>query len=193
MSVLTAQYESKEDFNILTNYISYDTYINIGLNDYIYQKYKNVYISIYDPASSTEPETECEGLFLSVPALSAKQFASEKLSTMYLEHLDFLNQVSTGEHPPIAPDTASQAITAWRQIWKASEYKMPVPAAATGPDGEMFYVWNAGRYHLELEIIPGRPAEFFYRDRETGEFWGEDYEVGEPLPAGIISMLPLFQ
>jgi hypothetical protein len=57
----------------------------------------------------------------------------------------------------------------------------------------MFYAWNCGRHHLELEIVPGRPAEFFYRDRETEEFWGEDYEVGAPLPAEVVSKLPLFQ
>ncbi len=119
--------------------------------------------------------------------VSAKAFA------MHMEHLEFLRQVSTGESPSISTDTARIASAAWRLIWKASVYKIPVPAAGTGPDGEMFYAWNAGRYHLELEIIPGQSAEFFYRDRETGEFWGEDYEVGAPLPARIVSKLGLFQ
>ena len=124
---------------------------------------------------------------------AARQEMSAKAFTMHMEHLSFLKHVSTGERPSITPDTARSASTAWRVIWRASDYKMPVPAAGTGPDGEMFYAWNAGRYHLELEIIPGQPAEFFYRDRETGEFWGEDYEVGAPLPAKIVAKLGLFQ
>jgi hypothetical protein len=45
---------------------------------------------------------------------------------------------------------------------------------------------------LELEIIPGQPAEFFYRDRESGELWAEDYAIGDPLPATAISKLKLF-
>ncbi len=124
---------------------------------------------------------------------TARQELSAKAFTMHMEHLSFLKHVSTGERPSITPDTARSASMAWRLIWKASDYKMPVPAAGTGPDGEMFYAWNAGRYHLELEIIPGQPAEFFYRDRETGEFWGEDYEVGAPLPPKIVAKLGLFQ
>lgn len=116
-----------------------------------------------------------------------------KAFTMHMEHLDFLKQVSTGENASISPDMARSANMAWRLIWKASDFKIPVPAAGTGPDGEMFYAWNAGRHHLELEIIAGQPAEFFYRDRETGEYWGEDYDVGSPLPAKIVAKLGLFQ
>ena len=68
---------------------------------------------------------------------------------------------------------------------------MPVPAACTGPDGEMFYSWDRGHHHLELEIIPGKPAEFFYRNRETEELWGEDYIVGNALSAEAIHKLKL--
>jgi len=124
---------------------------------------------------------------------SPRHMYSAKNFVMHLDHLSFLKRVSTGEDPPITPETARLASNAWRIIWKASDYKMPVPSAGTGPDGEMFYAWNSGRHHLELEIIPGQPAEFFYRDRESGEFWGMDYDIGATLPAMIISKLTLFR
>ena len=127
------------------------------------------------------------------PGQLARQLLTAKAFTMHLEHLNFLKRVSTGESPPITPETALRASKAWRLLWKASDFKIPVPSAGTGPDGEMFYAWNAGRHHLELEIIPGQPAEFFYRDRESGEFWGEDYETDKPLPAGVVSKLALFR
>jgi hypothetical protein len=108
------------------------------------------------------------------------------------EHMAFLKRVSMGENSPITPQTALLAQKAWQKIWKATDCKMPVPAACTGPDGEMFYSWDCGRHHLELEIIPGKPAEFFYRDRETEYFWGEDYNIGESLSPEAVEKLKLF-
>jgi hypothetical protein len=121
------------------------------------------------------------------PMLSAKSLA------MDVKHQEFLNRVSTGDDPPITPETASLAAKAWHIIWLASEGKMPVPAACTGPDGEMFYSWDCGQHHLELEIIPGQPSEFFYRDRNTEQFWGDDYAIGDPLAAEVLQKLPLFR
>jgi hypothetical protein len=110
----------------------------------------------------------------------------------HLQHLDYLKRVSTeGNPPPITQETATLARKAWQAIWIASRFSMPVPAACTGPDGELFYSWDRGRHHLELEIIPGQPAEFFYRDRETEQFWGEDYNVGDRLPAEMVEKLKL--
>ena len=142
-------------------------------------------VPIEQPKRSASPQASL------VP--TAKQISSAKKFTMHLEHLNFLKRVSTGECPPITPETAHLASKAWHIIWKASDYRMPVPSAGTGPNGEMFYAWNSGRHHLELEIIPGQPAEFFYRDRESGEFWGMDYDVGATLPVTIISKLTLFR
>lgn len=109
------------------------------------------------------------------------------------DHLAYLENVSTqGAHPPITRETASQARQAWWDVCDAAGITLPIPAACTGPDGKMFYSWDRGKHHLELEIIPGQPAEFFYRDRETGYLWGEDYTVGDPLPAEAVQKLKLF-
>jgi hypothetical protein len=123
----------------------------------------------------------------------AEQNSSAKSFILHWEHKNFLTRVSTGERPPITRETASLATMAWHLIWKASDYTMPVPAACTGPDGKMFYSWDHGRHHLELEIIPGQDAEFFYRDRETGQLWGEDYRIGDPLPAEAVAKLRFFR
>lgn len=100
------------------------------------------------------------------------------------EHADFLERVSS--------TTANLAATAWRLVREASGGRMRVPDAAAGPDGEMFYSWDDRRHHLELEIISGQPSEWFYRDRETGDFWGEDWSLGEPLPEKAVVALELF-
>lgn len=74
----------------------------------------------------------------------------------------------------------------------ASDHRLPAPASCSGPDGVMFYSWDRGRYHLEIEILPDDTAEFFYRDRETEEFWGVDIAVGDPIPTKVVEILGLF-
>ena len=97
-----------------------------------------------------------------LPMLLEKRSAAgqpAKPFVKHLEHLDYLKRVSTeGNPPPITLGTATSARRAWQAIWQASGFSMPVPAACTGPDGEMFYSWDRGRHHLELEIIPGQPS-----------------------------------
>lgn len=110
-----------------------------------------------------------------------------------LEHLSYLHRVSTELDPPlITPRTAELAAKAWAAICMESGFQVPVPAACTGPDGEMFYSWDRGRHHLELEVTPGKPAEFFYRDRETEQLWSEDYEAGKPLSPEAAEKVRLF-
>lgn len=111
---------------------------------------------------------------------------------MHTEHLAYLRVASTGDHPLIASETASLAALAWNLIQEASEGKASVPAACTGPDGQMLYSWDCGRHHLELEIYPNKPAEFFYKDRQTRELWGEDYNVGDPIPDEAVEKFRLF-
>jgi hypothetical protein len=110
-----------------------------------------------------------------------------------MQHRDYLHRVSAGAHAPISLETAANAMKAWNAIWAASGGAMPVPAACTGPNGEMFYSWDRGRHHLELEIVPGKAAEFFYRDRETEELWTEDYAIGEALSPAAIAKLQFFK
>jgi hypothetical protein len=108
-------------------------------------------------------------------------------------HEKYLREVSSmGELSPITPETALVARRAWRAILEASRFRMPVPAACTGPDGQMFYSWDRDRHHLELEITADRPSEFFYRDRETDELWGEDYNIGEPVSDEAVQKIGLF-
>ena len=111
---------------------------------------------------------------------------------VWVEHLDFLKRVSSGDEPAITPETASRAAIAWREIWSASGGKIPVPSACTNADGKLFYSWDSDRYHLDLDIIPGEPAGFFFCDRQTDEYWYEDYQIGSPLPEEVVAKLNHF-
>lgn len=123
---------------------------------------------------------------------AARIVAIHKVVKMHMEHLEYLRQASTGDCPLLTLETALMAAKAWNLIWSASGGKMPIPAACTGPDGQMLYAWDHGRHHLELEIFPNKPAEFFYKDRETRELWNEDYNIGDPIPAEVVQKLGFF-
>ncbi len=131
----------------------------------------------------------------SSPARAARQMVSVKAFkafAMHLEHLNFLKRVSSGAEAAITPETASRAAKAWRQVWVASGRKIPVPSACTNADGKVFYSWDSGRYHLDLDIVPDEPAGIFFCDREKDEYWYEDYQIGSPLPKEVIAKLNLF-
>jgi hypothetical protein len=109
-----------------------------------------------------------------------------------LKHLSYLQKVSRGESPAISVQTARIAREAWLAIRQATDFEMPIPAACTGPDGQMFYSWDKAKHHLELEIFPDMPAEFFYRNRQSNELWGEEYVIGEPLPSDAVAKFKYF-
>ena len=122
--------------------------------------------------------------------MNANETATVVLAERTDEHFAYLDEcVRNGL---ISEETKSQARLAWIMIEGCGD-RIPVPAAVTGPDGEMFYSWNRGPHHLELEIIPGQPAEWFYRNRETEEYAGDDWTVGEIFPKGWFHKVRLFQ
>lgn len=108
------------------------------------------------------------------------------------EHFVYLSEISRGQNASISPQTASEARQIWYDLWAASGFALPVPAACTGPDARLMYAWDRDEHHFEIELIPGEPTELFYRNRQTGELWGEEYTVGHPLPQGTAAKLRLF-
>lgn len=87
---------------------------------------------------------------------------------------------------------ANRAVWLWSLILSASQEKMPIPCIGIREDDQIFYYWNTERYHLKLEINPDMSAEFFFRDRETAEFWGVDCEDDKVFPPRIIDTFHLF-
>jgi hypothetical protein len=91
----------------------------------------------------------------------------------------------TGE---IAAHTATLALQVWNDLHKATS-SLPVPDAAPGPDRQLLYTWNQGEHHLEFEIFPAEPAEFFYLNRATHISWEESYVIGSTLSDAILKHL----
>ena len=73
--------------------------------------------------------------------------------------------------PLITIETANKSWQVWLML--KENVDLPAPSAATGPDGIMFYSWDKGEHHFEVEIFPDDSTEFFYRNRMTGEICGD--------------------
>ncbi|TXH18523.1 MAG: hypothetical protein E6R03_01940 [Hyphomicrobiaceae bacterium] len=48
------------------------------------------------------------------------------------------------------------------------------PSVSTG-ERSVFMSWDNGHHHLEAEVEIGKPNEWFYRNRDTGEIAGDTF------------------
>ena len=87
---------------------------------------------------------------------------------------------------------ADQSWALWKQLHSAMDGELEVPSAMPGPNNELMYTWRHGDHYGELEIFPDDRAEFFYKNRLTGELWDADYTVGNPVPDLVLGKLRLF-
>lgn len=92
----------------------------------------------------------------------------------------------------IDPTTAAMAWDAWKALSEVTQRSLPVPDAAPGPNGELLYTWDKAEHHLELEFARDGSAEFFYRNRESGQLWGAEYTTGALLSQEVEEKLRIF-
>ncbi len=94
--------------------------------------------------------------------------------------------------PPVTRETVDRALDAWNLICAVTVNRMPTPDVCTGPDGQIRYSWDMGRDHLEVDFIPGKPAEWVYRDSVTGCSWRENREIADWSPGEIRGAMSAF-
>jgi hypothetical protein len=116
--------------------------------------------------------------------------APDKIHTL----VRYLESISSGDkdQQAITPETARLALRAWAQLATAMDYRMPVPNACAGPNGELLYTWDRREHHFELEVFPDGHAEFFYANRLSSDVREADYQVGDPVPVAALPELQFF-
>ena len=124
-------------------------------------------------------------------ARAARQMVSAKAFAMHLENLNFQKRVSSGDVAAITPATAARGEGLAPDLGSLRRQDSR-PSACTNADGKVFYSWDSGRYHLDMDIVPDEPAGIFFCDREQDEYWYEDYQIGSPLPEAVVAKLNLF-
>ncbi|MGK5087940.1 hypothetical protein WDW86_10310 [Bdellovibrionota bacterium FG-2] len=67
---------------------------------------------------------------------------------------------------------------AWQEFARASGAGTPIPDACSGGEGEIHFNLDTENHHLELQFSDDGKAEIFYRDRESGLIWSDEYDIG---------------
>jgi len=88
----------------------------------------------------------------------------------------------------ISRKVGQESLALW---FAARDVGLPVPAACSGPDGQMCYSWDKGRHHFEAEITPNEPVYLFYRDRDTESIWGEEHKIGDKFSEEALQKISL--
>lgn len=69
---------------------------------------------------------------------------------------------------------------------------LEVPDASLGEAETLMYTWSKGEHYLECEIFSDKQIEFFYRNRDSGELWGEDTTLEHHISPEAVERLSLF-
>lgn len=72
----------------------------------------------------------------------------------------------SGKNKSISPADAGRAWIVLCELFEVAPGPMDWPNVAFGAGGEVFFSWNPGRHYFEVEVIPGEPIGYTYRDRK---------------------------
>lgn len=120
------------------------------------------------------------------------QAVENRDATSVAKHSQYLDEISRGPDPLVSPTTSKSASLAW-ELLREQNPRLPIPASGVGQDGEILYTWNNDDHHLELEVLPGGTAEFFYMNRRTDALSEGRYHVGDGIPQWVVEKLHWFE
>ena len=77
-------------------------------------------------------------------------------------------------------------------LFQARGQWLEVPDACPGSKNNFMYTWSKSEHYLECEIFGTGEIEFFYRNRNTGEVWGDDTTLEQGFSGDILDKASLF-
>lgn len=83
----------------------------------------------------------------------------------------------------------------WQKLnnwFETRELHLEVPDACPGFRDNFMYTWSKAEHYLECEIFGTGEIEFFYRNRKTGQVWGEDTTIDQGFSTDILHKARLF-
>jgi hypothetical protein len=78
------------------------------------------------------------------------------------------------------------------KIFSKRGFYLSVPDACPGEHDNFMYTWSKDKHYLECEIFGSGEVEFFYKNRETNDVWGEDTVLEEGFSSNILDKIALF-
>lgn len=114
--------------------------------------------------------------------------ADDNLST-------FLDHLASGDDPVVTVFMVETLMRCWEQF-RGVAHDFPSPDVSAGPGpgphGLLMFHWDRPPHYLSAEYGSEEPVYLFYRNHETGEFWGEDWVPGDPVPEQAVQSLRFF-
>lgn len=164
-------------------------------------------IAVYNLAQSvghqanfikTDPQ-ERRGRFLSPPITDLsnnlpihKKSEATKLR-LYLDSLK--NEVREARDANFSERVLNLSWSVWKalkSLFEATGRCLEVPDACPGSKDNFMYTWSESEHYLECEIFATGEIEFFYRNRKTGEVWGEDTTLEQGFSTDILEKASFF-
>lgn len=116
----------------------------------------------------------------------------EKLR-LYLDSLrSEARATGESEFSVAALDTAWQVWIILRNYFLSKGLCLEVPDACPGKQDNLMYAWSKAEHYFECEIFGTQEVEFFYRNRNSGEVWGEDTTLEQEFSHTIFDKAALF-
>jgi hypothetical protein len=101
---------------------------------------------------------------------------------------EFLDSLASLEEYPA--EQVRRVQDAWEHLVKQLGEISP-PRAQANEDGGFSMAWDRDEHHLEIEILPSGIVEWFYRNRETDEYEGDEGIDIDDLPRQVVRYLKL--
>jgi hypothetical protein len=112
---------------------------------------------------------------------------------LYLDSLK--NEVREAREAKFSERVLNLSWSVWealKSLFEAKGLCLEVPDACPGSKDNFMYTWSKSEHYLECEIFATGEIEFFYRNRNTGEVWGEDTTLEQGFSTDIFDKASLF-
>ncbi len=110
------------------------------------------------------------------------------------EYLDSLrSEAETGvDFTESALDISWQVWERLKEYFQSQHSYLDIPDACPGYRDNLMYTWSQEAHYFECEIFGNGEVEFFYRNRENNEVWGEDTRIDQKFSRDILDKASLF-
>ncbi|WP_293330940.1 hypothetical protein [Microcoleus sp. CAWBG58] len=112
---------------------------------------------------------------------------------LYLDSLK--NEVREARDANFSERVLNLSWSVWKALKSLFEARgrcLEVPDACPGSKDNFMYTWSESEHYLECEIFGTGEIEFFYRNRKTGEVWGEDTTLEQGFSTDILEKASFF-
>jgi hypothetical protein len=128
--------------------------------------------------------------------LQSLEAENKKKQTELMYYISSLrSEVETNQESDFTISVLNYSWEVWQGLSKCFAERgvcLEVPDACPGQSDNFMYTWSKTEHYLECEIFGNGAIEFFYKNRKTGEVWGEDTTLEHKFSTATLEKAALF-